>query len=154
MGLQIVPKEEFINYIGTTLEPGEWFELDQIRINEFAECTEDRQFIHVDEQKAAQTPFGGTIAHGFLTLSILPHLTSQSGISPEGLVMGMNYGFDKVRFLAPVRTGKRVRAQVEVRDSTPKDSNRFLLKQRVTLEIEGEEVPALVAEWLLMYMTR
>lgn len=152
MGLQIVPKEEFTNYIGTTFEPGEWFELDQHRINQFAECTEDRQFIHVDEEKAAKTPFGGTIAHGFLTLSMLPHI-AQNSITPEGVVMGMNYGFDKVRFLAPVRAGKRVRAQIEVKDITVKDGNRFLIKQGVTVEIEGEDTPALVAEWLLMYVT-
>jgi acyl dehydratase len=153
MGFQIVPKEEFVNTIGTKLEPGEWFEISQQRINEFAECTEDRQFIHVDEEKAAQGPFGGTIAHGFLTLSMLSHIATQNGVSPEGVVMGINYGFDKVRFLAPVRAGKRVRAQVEVLDITPKDANRFLIKQGITVEIEGEETPALVAEWLSMLIT-
>ena len=153
MGFEIVPKEEFVNAIGTKLEPGEWFELSQQRINEFAECTEDRQFIHVDEEKAAQGPFGGTIAHGFLTLSMLSHIATQNGISPEGVVMGINYGFDKVRFLAPVRAGKRIRAQVEILDITPKDDNRFLIKQGITVEIEDEETPALVAEWLSMLVT-
>jgi len=153
MGFQIVPKEEFTSYIGTRLEPGEWFEIGQQRINEFAECTEDRQFIHVDEEKAAAGPFGGTIAHGFLTLSMLSHIATQNGVSPEGVVMGINYGFDKVRFLAPVRAGKRIRAVVEVLDITPKDNNRFLIKQGITVEIEGEETPALVAEWLSMVVT-
>ena len=153
MGFKIVPKEEFESYIGTRLEPGEWFELGQQRINEFAECTEDRQFIHIDEEKAAQTPFGGTIAHGFLTLSMLSHIATQNGVSPEGVVMGINYGFDKVRFLAPVRAGKRGRAQVEILDITPKDDNRFLIKQGITVEIEEEETPALVAEWLSMVVT-
>jgi acyl dehydratase len=153
MGVKIVPKEEFVNYIGTTLEPSEWSELGQQRINEFAECTEDRQFIHIDEEKAAQSPFGGTIAHGFLTLSMLPRIATQNAISPEGEVMGINYGFEKVRFLAPVRAGKRVRALVKILDITPKDDSRFLIKQGVTVEIEGEETPALVAEWLLMSVT-
>jgi acyl dehydratase len=153
MGYQIVPKEEFTNHIGEKMEPGEWFMLDQQRINEFAECTEDRQFIHIDEEKAAETPFGGTIAHGFLTLSMLSHIATQNGVTPENVVMGINYGFDKVRFLAPVRAGKRVRAHVEILDITPKDGNRFLIKQGITVEIEGEETPALVAEWLSMVVT-
>lgn len=153
MGFQIVPKEEFISHIGTTLEPGEWFEIGQERINEFAECTEDRQFIHIDEEKAKETPFGGTIAHGFLTLSMLPHIAGQNGIAPEGVVMGINYGFDKVRFLAPVRAGKRVRAHVEILDITEKDGGRYLIKQGISVEIEGEETPALVAEWLSMVAT-
>lgn len=153
MGFQIVPKEEFTNYIGTVLEPGEWFEIGQQRINEFAECTEDRQFIHIDEEKAKDTPFGGTIAHGFLTLSMLSHIATQNGITPEGVVMGINYGFDKVRFLAPVRAGKRVRAHVTIDDITPKDGGRFLIKQAISVEIEGEETPALVAEWLSMVVT-
>jgi acyl dehydratase len=153
MGYQIVPKEEFTNHIGKKMEPGEWFMLDQQRINEFAECTEDRQFIHIDEEKAAETPFGGTIAHGFLTLSMLSHIATQNGVTPENVVMGINYGFDKVRFLAPVRAGKRVRAHVEILDITPKDGNRFLIKQGITVEIEGEETPALVAEWLSMVVT-
>jgi acyl dehydratase len=153
MGFKIVPKEEFISYIGTVLEPGEWFEIGQQRINEFAECTEDRQFIHIDEERAKDTPFGGTIAHGFLTLSMLSHIATQNGISPEGVVMGINYGFDKVRFLAPVRAGKRVRAHVTVQDITLKDGGRYLIKQAITVEIEGEETPALVAEWLSMVAT-
>jgi acyl dehydratase len=153
MGFKVVPKEEFTSYVGTTLEPGEWFEIGQERINEFAECTEDRQFIHIDEERAKDTPFGGTIAHGFLTLSMLSHIATQNGISPEGVVMGINYGFDKVRFLAPVRAGKRVRANVDILDITEKDGGRYLIKQGITVEIEGEETPALVAEWLSMVAT-
>jgi acyl dehydratase len=153
MGMQVVPKEEFTNYIGHKYEPGEWFEMTQQRINEFADCTEDHQFIHIDQEAAAKTPFGGTIAHGFLTLSALVPMTAGNGIMPEGIVMGVNYGFDKVRFLAPVRAGKRVRAHVEIADITAKDANRFLIKQNVSVEIEGEETPALVAEWLSMVVT-
>ena len=150
MGFQIVPKEEFLNYIGHQCEPGEWYEIGQQRINDFADCTDDHQFIHIDPEAAAQTPFGGTIAHGFLTLSLLSKMVEGNGIVPENVVMGLNYGFDKVRFLAPVASGKRVRANAEVADITRKDDNRFLVKQAISVEIEGEETPALIAEWLTM----
>lgn len=150
MGLTVVPKEQLVDHIGTKLEPTDWVTLDQDRINNFADCTEDHQFIHIDEEKAAQTPFGGTIAHGFLTLSMLPKLMEGHGIVPENVVMGINYGSDKVRFLMPVRAGKRVRAHSELMDVQQKDDNRFLLKSAVTIEIEGEETPALIAESLTM----
>ena len=153
MAVKIVPKEEMINQKGTKFEPGEWVTLAQDRINQFADCTEDHQFIHIDEEKAAATPFGGTIAHGFLTLSMLVKMCEGNGIMPENVVMGINYGFDKIRFLAPVRAGKRVRAHVEVADVDQKDDNRFLIRQNVSVEIEGEETPALVAEWLNMSIT-
>ena len=150
MAVTVVPKEEMLNHIGTKFEPSEWITVDQDRINTFADCTEDHQFIHIDEEKAAQTPFGGTIAHGFLTLSLLAKMVEGNGVVPENVVMGINYGFDKVRFLAPVRAGKRVRAHMEILDIQAKDGNRFLTKQAVSVEIEGEETPALVAEWLNM----
>lgn len=150
MGFQLVPKEELGNHIGVAQEPSAWFTLDQERINTFADCTEDRQFIHVDPEAAAQTPFGGPIAHGFLSLSMLSHLSIQNGIGVEGTVMGINYGFDKVRFLAPVRAGKRVRTHTKLVEVTEKDGGRILLKNEITMEIEDEETPALVAEWLSM----
>jgi len=150
MAVKVVPKEEMINTIGTKFEPGEWIEITQDRINTFADCTEDHQFIHVDPEAAANTPFGGTIAHGFLTLSLLSKMAEGNGIIPENVVMGLNYGFDKVRFLAPVASGKRVRANSEVLDVSTKDGNSFLIKQGISVEIEGEEKPALVAEWLTM----
>jgi len=150
MGIKVVPKEELKNYVGTKLEPGEWVALDQGRIDTFADCTEDHQFIHIDQEKAAQTPFGGTIAHGFLTLSMLVKMCEGEAIVPENIVMGVNYGFDKIRFLAPVRAGKRVRAHQEILSVDFKDDNRILTKRAVTVEIEGEETPALVAEWLGM----
>ena len=153
MAIKIVPKEDLLNQIGTRFDPSDWITLDQARINSFADCTEDHQFIHIDEEKAAQTPFGGTIAHGFLTLSMLARMTEGNGVAPEGVVMGVNYGFDKIRFLSPVRAGKRIRAHFEVLDIQPKDGNRFLIKQGVSVEIEDEENPALVAEWLNMFVT-
>jgi acyl dehydratase len=146
----VVPKEDMLKQKGVTFPPGPWLTIDQSRINQFADCTGDHQFIHVDEEKAAQTPFGGTIAHGFLTLSMLVKMSEEHGVFPENLVMGINYGFDKVRFLAPVRAGKRVRVHTEILDVTQKDDNRFLIKSAVSVEIENEDTPALVAEWLSM----
>ena len=142
-----------MNAVGMKLEPSDWIEISQQRINEFADCTEYHQFIHVDEVKAKETPFGGTIAHGFLTLSLLAGLIEKIGITPENTVMGMNYGFDKVRFLAPVKSGKRVRMVGEVLNVDQKDENRFLTTFGVSIEIEGEDTPALAAEFLLMSFT-
>ncbi|MCB1698001.1 MAG: MaoC family dehydratase [Halioglobus sp.] len=153
MAIKIVPKDEMVNAVGTKYEPGEWIVVSQDRINTFADCTEDHQFIHLDQEKAARTPFGGTIAHGFLTLSLLSKLVEGNGIAPENVVMGINYGFDKVRFLKPVRAGKRIRAHVTIADVDRKDDNRFLIKQSISVEIEGEETPALIAEWLAMVVT-
>lgn len=151
--MKTVPKNEMTNAVGMKLGPSAWIELSQQRINAFADCTEDHQFIHVDEAKAKETPFGGTIAHGFLTLSLLASLIEKIGVTPENTVMGMNYGFDKIRFLAPVKSGKRVRMVGEVLNVNQKDENRFLTTFGVSIEIEGEDTPALVAEFLLMSFT-
>ena len=151
--MKTVPKNEMTNAVGMKLGPSDWIELSQQRINAFADCTEDHQFIHVDEAKAKETPFGGTIAHGFLTLSLLAGLIEKIGVTPENIVMGMNYGFDKIRFLAPVKSGKRVRMVGEVLNVDQKDENRFLTTFGVSIEIEGEDTPALVAEFLLMSFT-
>lgn len=153
MAVKTVPQEEMVNAVGTKFEPSQWIDMTQERINTFADCTEDHQFIHVDEELAAKTPFGGTVAHGFLTLSLLSRMIEGNGVMPENTVMGLNYGFDKVRFPAPVRSGKRVRAHAEVTGVEPKKGGRFLVTQTVTVEIEGEEKPAVVAEWLSMLVT-
>ncbi len=153
MAKTLVNKEQMLDQVGQKSEPGPWITISQDRINTFADCTEDHQFIHVDEEKAADTPFGGTIAHGFLTLSMLVKMCEDIGIAPENTVMGLNYGFDKIRFLAPVRAGKRIRAHAELIKVDRKDENRFLSTQKITVEIEGEETPALVAEWLGMAIT-
>jgi len=150
MAIKVVPKEQMLDAIGTKFEPGPWVEVTQDRINTFADCTDDHQFIHVDAEAAKNTPFGTTIAHGFLTLSLLSKLCEGNGVIPENIVMGLNYGFDKVRFLAPVKSGKRVRANAEITSVTTKDGNSFLVKQSISVEIEGEEKPALIAEWLTM----
>ena len=150
MAITTVPVDELLGMAGTKLGVSDWITLDQERINTFADCTEDHQFIHIDQEAAAKTPFGGTIAHGFLTLSMLVKLTEDLAIHPEGLLMGVNYGLNKVRFLAPVPAGKRIRAHVELSGVEQKDANRFLTTQNITVEIEGEETPALIAEWLGM----
>ena len=113
--------------IGSELGVSEWIGIDQARINAFADTTEDHQYIHVDPARAAQTPFGGTIAHGFLTLSLLPRMMQDIGAGMEGAVMGINYGFDKVRFLAPVKVDSRVRARAKLLDAQEKASGQFLI---------------------------
>ena len=153
MPLTVVAKDDLVNAIGTKLPSSPWIELSQDRINTFADCTGDNYFIHVDEEKAKETPLGGTIAHGLLTLSLLPALM-EDFIVPENMVHGLNYGFDKVRFLAPVRSGKRVRLHSEVLDIERKDENRFVFKIAVTVEIEGEETPALIAQWMNLFITK
>ena len=146
-----VPVSELTSYIGKDLGHSEWMTIDQERVNQFADCTEDHQFIHIDEEKAKQTPFGGTIAHGFLSLSLLPKLSAGLLIRPEGLKMAVNYGMDSLRFIQPVRVGSRVRLQSTVMDVTEKKPGQWLIKARSTLEIEGSDKPAFIAEELSLY---
>ena len=141
---------ELPSLVGEELEPSLWIEITQERVNQFAEATNDFQFIHVDPEKAAQTPFGGPIAHGFMSLSLLSYLNAQTAIVPENLLMGINYGSDKVRYLMPVRVGKRVRSKQTILEVSEKSPGQWLLKTAVTVEIEGEETPALAAEILSM----
>jgi acyl dehydratase len=134
--------------IGSEIGVSDWILVDQARIDAFAEVTEDRQFIHVDPEAAALTPFGGTIAHGFLTLSLLSRMAAEAMLVPDTFRMGVNYGFDKVRFLAPVRSGKRVRGRFTLLRAEEKRPGQWELLHRVDVEIEGEEKPALVADWI------
>ena len=140
--------------VGEHLGTSEWVLVDQDMINKFADATGDHQFIHIDAEKAKLTPFGGTIAHGFLTLSLLSKMTYEATPVLEGVVMGINYGFDKVRFLQPVRAGSRVRGRFKLLEATEKEGGRWLLKHEVTVEIEGQPKPALIAEWLGMQVLR
>ncbi len=125
-----------------------WFVLDQNRIDKFAEVTEDWQFIHCEPEKAKETPFGGTIAHGFLTLSMLSAMTYDANLPVEGAAMGVNYGFNKIRFTSPVKEGMRVRGKFITRNVEEKSPGNVLTTTGVTVEIEGEGRPALTAEWL------
>ncbi len=136
--------------IGRDAKQGDWFEVDQERVNAFADATLDHQFIHIDPERAAQTPFGGPIAHGFLTLSLLVHLVQSvpNDVPPfDGVLMGVNYGMNKVRFINPVPVGSNIRASSRVIDATLK-GNAVDQINEVTVEIEGQEKPALVAEWI------
>ncbi|MFC3050871.1 MaoC family dehydratase [Kordiimonas pumila] len=145
-----VDKTEINSYIGKETGVSDWFHIDQDRITKFAEVTEDYQFIHVDPVAAAATPFGSTIAHGFLTLSMLSHLAAGSSLYINGTVMGINYGCEKIRFLAPVKVNSDIRARVKLLAVDEKPGNRFLMKSEITIEIKDEKTPALVAEWLTM----
>jgi acyl dehydratase len=127
-------------------------EITQQRVNQFADATEDHQFIHLDPEQAAQTPFGGTIAHGYLTLSLLVHLNGENAVTPEGMSMVINYGSDKVRFLAPVRVGSRIRSLQKILEVTEKSPGMWLVKIAVTVEIENGPKPAMMAEVLYMYV--
>ena len=140
--------------IGHEVGLSKWFEVDQARIDAFADCTEDHQFIHVDPEAAKATPFGGTFAHGFLTLSLASAMSYDAVAPLDGVMMGVNYGFDKLRFLAPVRAGSRIRGRFKLLSAEDKGGGRWLLKHELTVEIEGEDKPALIAEWLGMQMVR
>lgn len=148
--MPVVPAEELSSHIGEESGRSDWFTIDQDRINAFSEATMDDQWIHSDIEAAAKGPFGTTIAHGFLTLSLLSHLTGESTMLPEGAAMIINYGSDKVRFLSPVRVGSRVRAISVLKAVTDKAPGQILIKSAVTVEIEGEDKPALVADVLTL----
>ena len=139
--------------IGKELDPTDWYEITQERVDRFAEATDDFQFIHVDAEMAGKTPFGGTIAHGYLTLSLLPVLTSQSGVRPDDAAMTINYGSDGFRFLAPVRVGKRIRLRRTIVDAYERKPGQWLVKTSVTIEIEDEDTPAMTGEFLALYVT-
>ncbi|MBL4820562.1 MAG: MaoC family dehydratase [Gammaproteobacteria bacterium] len=150
MSNEISPAE-LDSYIGKEVGVSDWIKIDQERINKFAEATNDFQYIHIDEERAAQTPFGGTIAHGFLTLSLLSTLSSSGGgIKLKDPVMAINYGLDKVRFISPVRAGTRIRARFTPVEAKERKPRHYLIKHNVTVEIEDEDKPALIAEWLGM----
>jgi acyl dehydratase len=153
MGHASAALELWNKHVGSEEGVGEWFAIDQSRINAFADATLDHQFIHVDPEKAARlSPYKVTIAHGFLTLSLIPYLGGKiPPIEPsayQGIVMGVNYGLDKVRFPSPVKVGSRVRARRTLAEVQPSGRNTIQLKQIVTIEVEGESKPACVAETL------
>jgi len=146
----VMTTSDLQSLIGQQVGISRWFEVSQARIDAVADCTEDRQFIHVDPEAAQTTPFGGTIAHGFLTLSLASAMSYDAVAPLEGAVMGINYGFDRLRFLAPVRAGSRVRGRFRLLSAEDRGAGRWLLKHEITVEIEGDDKPALIAEWLGM----
>lgn len=131
-----------------------WFDVEQDRIDAFADATEDWQYIHVDPEAAAKSPFGGTIAHGFLTMSLLAAMSLDALPVIEGAVMGVNYGFDRLRFLSPVRSGARVRGRFALKSAVLRDEGRWLLTHTVRIEIEGEAVAALVVDWVTLRIVK
>ena len=142
--------DEMKGYVGKEIGVSDWFELDQAKINAFADLTEDHMFLHVNPEMAKGTPYGGTIAHGLLTLSMMPVMAYQAMPGVVGTKMGVNYGYNKVRFMAPVKSGKRIRGHFVVKALEPADGGRLQIVQDVTIEIEGEAKPALAAEWVTM----
>ena len=142
--------DQLNDYIGKEVGISEWLLVDQERINQFADATGDHQYINVDSDRAAQTPFGTTIAHGFLTMSLMVLMGYEGSTKLENSVMGINYGFDKLRFINPVKVNSKIRGRFQLISAEEKKPNQWLLKHNITVEIAGEEKPALVAEWLGM----
>ena len=140
--------EAYQALVGKEIGVSSWHMIDQPRIDTYADVIEDHQFIHVDPQKAKETAFGTTIAHGFLTMSLLSVMSYEVMPAVAGATMGVNYGFDKLRFISPVRSGKRVRGRFVLAEAKLRKPNEFQTRTNVTVEIEGEDKPALVAEWL------
>jgi acyl dehydratase len=145
-----IPASELPGLAGRTLPPSSWMQITQKRINQFADATNDHQFIHVSRLRAALTPFRKPIAHGFLSLSLLTWLNQEHAVLPDNLKMVINYGSDKVRFLAPVKVGQRIRSLQKIVSVTEKRPGQWLVKNEVTVEIEGEDKPALIAEMLAL----
>lgn len=143
---------ELAGLTGEELEPSPWLLITQERVNQFADATNDHQFIHIDSEKAAETAFGGTIAHGFLSLSLLVYLNSQTTKMPEEVKAVINYGSDKIRYLTPVRVGSRIRSRQTILDVIEKNPGNWLIRTAVTVEIEDEDKPALIAEILMMWV--
>lgn len=150
----VIEKDNYQEYIGADLGVTDWLMIDQIWINQFADATLDHQHIHVDPELAKQTPFGSTIAHGFLSLSLLSFFAEQIGVQFENSRIGLNYGFDKVRFLNPVKVDSKIRGRGRLVDIKEKAPNQYLVKMAITVEIEDQKksefAQALYAEWLIM----
>ena len=150
--MKILPIEKIQQMVGQEIGVSEWFEISQERINIFAEATNDHQFIHVDSEAAKSTPWGTTIAHGFLTLSLLSYLSTEAGLAPENFTMAINYGLDKVRFLEAVPVNSRIRANSKLIEVQDKKGGRWLLKSAVTIEIENVDKPAAIVEALTLFI--
>jgi len=151
--MPVATLDEIRARVGSEVGVSSWLTMNQGRIEAFADATEDRQFIHVDPEAATTTPFGGTIAHGFLTLSLLSRMAAEAMLIPDGVRMAVNYGLDRVRFLSPVKSGRRVRGRFTLDSIEEKAPGQWLLRHIVTVEIEGEDKPALTAVWLGLMFT-
>ena len=150
---RLLTTQEMVAEIGEVIGISDWLLIDQERINRFADIVEDHAFIHVDRERAAATPFGGTIAHGFLTLSLMTAFMARADLpEPVGLNYSVNYGSDRVRFLAPVPSGSRIRAQFRLLDFAEKRPGEWLDKRELVIEIEGGSKPALICEWMMLHI--
>jgi len=154
MAAEVLPVEKIKERIGEEIGVSDWIQINQDRINAFADCTEDHQWIHVDEEAAAGGPFGTTIAHGYLTVSLFPFFSSGIAVIPEGTMMAINYGMNKLRFINPVKVGSKVRDKISLTNLEEKSGGRILMTTTHTVEIEGEDKPACVAETLSMFFTQ
>jgi acyl dehydratase len=152
--IEVLPLDKITEKVGQELGVTDWMQMDQERINQFAECTGDHQWIHIDEEKAKAGPFGTTIAHGYLTISLIPQFSGNIGVVPEGTMMAINYGANKVRLLNPVTVGSKIRDRISLGEVTEKSGGRILVSNTHTIEIDGQEKPALVAEMLTMFFTQ
>ena len=147
-----ITPQELAAKVGERIGTSDWIDVSQERINMFAQATGDFQFIHIDEEKARLTPFGGTIAHGFLTLSLIPALgATVDGPRVGGVKMGVNYGGNKTRFISPVRSGKRVRSHIKLLELVEKRPGQWQQTNEIEIEIEGEAKPALICEWITQF---
>ncbi len=146
--------DQLSEFIGFEPDPTDWHTVTQEQINQFADCTFDHQYIHVDPVKAKETLFGSTIAHGFLSVSLLSHFAKQFSITINGCFMAVNYGFDRLRFVSPVAVNSRIRARAKYLEIEQKKEGQFQLKVEVVIEIEGSERPALICEWLILQMVK
>lgn len=142
--------QELAEKVGEVIGTSDWIVVDQARIDAFADCTEDHQFIHVNPEMAKMTPFGGTIAHGFLTVSLLAPMMESCGVRIEAQ-MSVNYGFNKLRMLSPVKSGKRVRGHFKLIEMVEKRPGQWQQTVEVTVEVEGGEKPAMIAEWIFQH---
>ena len=149
---ETVTRQELRAMVGRELGASGWFLIDQDRVDDFADVTLDHQFVHVDPERAKATPFGGTIAHGFLTLSMIPYLSANSDLPKvEGVKMGVNYGGNKTRFISPVKSGKRIRGHWKLLELVEKRPGQWQQTHEITIEIEGEDKPALITEWIMQF---
>lgn len=154
MAMEVLAVEEIKERVGKELGVTDWVQIDQKRINAFADCTDDHQWIHVDEEAAAGGPFGKTIAHGYLTVSLLPFFSSGISLVPEGTMMAINYGLNKLRFVNPVEVNSKIRDRIVLSNVEEKGGGRVLMTTTHTIEIEGKDKPACVAEALTMFFTK
>jgi acyl dehydratase len=153
MAAEILPIDQIKSRLGKELGVSDWLQIDQKRINDFADCTGDHQWIHVNEEMAAQGPFGKTIAHGYLTVSLLPFFSADISIVPEGTRMAINYGMNKLRFVNPVPVGSKIRDRMALTNIEEKGGGRYLITTTHTIEINGADKPACIAETLTMFFT-